>query len=116
MGILIATQVESISSRKDKTIKIVLGTQELAPNKAGELFNLQNGICSIYLKKESITQEEIDLVDSVGPEFKGKTQSQRLRNTLYVLFEQNNEGFNDFSAFYQHKTETIINHLKTKIK
>lgn len=37
-GILFAAQVEGLRSRKDKTVAITLGSQELSPEKAGKLF------------------------------------------------------------------------------
>lgn len=44
-----------------------------------------------------------------------KSQSQRLRNVLYLLHESNQmEG--DFDDYYAEKMEQIINHFKTKIK
>jgi hypothetical protein len=114
-GILLAAIVESISTRKDRTIKIVLGTNELPPAKAGELFTLNNQICSTYIKAEGITDTEMQLVDSNNSEFEGKTQSQRIRNVLFILWNQDNDGFNDYDSFYKNKTEQIINQLKSKI-
>lgn len=115
-GILIPTYIENISTRKDKTVKIVLSTQELTPEKAGMLFGLQNQLATTYINPVGVSQDEIDAVDKVNPEFGGKTQSQRVRNVLYLLFEQNNEGFKDFDSFYTNKTDLYITHLKQKIK
>jgi hypothetical protein len=114
-GTLIACMIESISTRKDRTVKIVLGTQELNPAKAGELISLSNQLASVYISPTKISNDELDLVDKIDPELGGKTQGQRIRNTLYVLYEKNNEGFKDFNSFYKNKTEKIIEHLKTKI-
>lgn len=115
-GLLVPVQVENISTRKDKTVKLVLGTQELSPAKAGEIFNLLNTVAMAYICPKGINQNEIDQVDKLDPEFEGKTQSQRMRNVLYKLFQQDTEGFKDFDAFYQNKTDKIIEHLKTKIQ
>lgn len=115
-GTLLPGYVERIATRKDKSVAITLGTQELTPAKAGELFEMQDKLVAIYLSpKDSIPQKELDQVDQLNPEFGGKTQSQRLRNVLYKLFEQNKEGFKDFESFYKHHTEKIIDHFKTKI-
>ena len=38
--ILLPAQIESIASRKDKTVRITIGTQELTPAQAAELFQL----------------------------------------------------------------------------
>lgn len=115
-GILLAAQIEGITTRKDKTVKIVLGTQELSPLLAGQIFSLQDRIICCYIsEKETISQSEKDQVDALDPEFGGKSQSQRLRNVLYILFEKNPRGFTTFDAFYKHHTEQIIENLKKKI-
>jgi hypothetical protein len=115
-GLLIPTYVENITTRKDRSVKITLGTQELSPSKAGELFNLMNSLTMTYISQKEVNQKEIDQVDKLDPELEGKTQSQRIRNVLYLLFEQDNEGFQSFDTYYKSKTEKYIDHLKTKIK
>jgi hypothetical protein len=115
-GLLIPTYVENITTRKDKSVKITLGTQELSPGKAGELFNLMNSLAMTYISPKDVSQKEIDQVDKLDPELEGKTQSQRIRNVLYKLFEQNSEGFKTFDTYYKSKTEMYIEHLKAKIQ
>lgn len=115
-GLILAAQIERVSTRKDRTVAVTLGSQELTPSKAGELLAFANQLVCVYISpKETVTQNEIDQVDRLNPEFEGKTQSQRLRNVLYRLFEQNAEGYKDFDGFYRHHTDKIIDHLKLKI-
>lgn len=115
-GLLLSVIVENIASRKDRTVKVVLGTQELSQGQAGELFQMMNHLCAIYLSPKEIDQKEIDQVEKLDPELQGKTQSQRIRNTLYLLFSQDAEGFQVFETYYRAKTDKIIDHLKSKIK
>lgn len=115
-GLLLPVYVENISTRKDKSVKVTLGTQELSPNQAGDLFQFMNKLAVCYVVEKSISQDEIDQVDKINPELSGKSQSQRIRNVLFKLFEQNNEGFKDFNSYYQSKTEKYIEHLKSKIQ
>lgn len=114
-GLILPTYVENISTRKDKTVKITLGTQELSPSKAGELFQLLNTLAITYISPKQISQTELDQVDKLNPEFEGKSQSQRIRAVLYKLYEQSNEGYKTFDDFYRAKTELYIEHLKNKI-
>lgn len=114
-GILLATTVENISTRKDKTVKITLGTQELSPSKAGELFDMMNKVAFTYINAKEIDQKDIDQVDKLDPEIPGKTQSQRIRNVLFILWQQGNEGFKDFQSYYVSKTERFIEELKMQI-
>lgn len=115
-GLLLPTYVENISTRKDNSVKITLGTQELSPAKAGELFNLMNKLAMTYICPKDISQREIDQVEKLDPEFDGKTQSQRIRNVLYKLWEQDKEGYQQYDNYYKAKTEMYIEHLKGKIK
>lgn len=115
IGLLIPTLVENISTRKDRSVKIVLGTQELSPAKAGELFDLMNKVAITYICPKGVDQSEIDQVDKMESGFDGKTQSQRIRNVLFKLFQQDNEGFKTFDDYYRNKTEKYIEHLKSKI-
>lgn len=115
-GLLLSTYVENISTRKDKTVKIVLGTQELSPEKAGQLFQMMNSLAATYISKKDIGEDEMSQVDSVDPEVGGKSQSQRIRNVLYLVWKSQSEGFKDFDSYYKFKTEQYIEHMKNKIQ
>lgn len=116
-GILFAAQVESLRSRKDKTISITLGTQELNPEKAGELFATNGHVVACYLSvKEHISEVEKQDIDSIEPTPQGKTPSQRMRNVLYRMWEQDNEGYTDKNLHYLYWMDKIIEGLKLKLK
>lgn len=115
-GIMLPAMIENITTRKDRTVKITIGTQELSQGNAGEIFTLLNNLAVVYISPKEISQKEIDQVDALDPEFEGKTQSQRIRGVLFILFTQNNEGHKDFDAYYKAKTEMYIEHLKGKIQ
>ena len=71
----------------------------------------------VYMREGSeVTVDEIEIIDNIDIELgNSKTPSQRLRNTLYVLWSDKPEGFAEFKEFYKFKMEQIINHLKSKI-
>lgn len=115
-GTLLACQVETIQTRRDGSIKIVLGTQEVSPSKGAELLGIMNKLAAVYISpKETISDVELKQVDAVDSDYEGKTQSQRIRSILYVLFTQGNDGFKTFDDYYKNKTEKFIDHLKSKI-
>lgn len=114
-GQLLAAMVESINTRKDKSVKLIFGTQELNPVEAGQLFQYMNQLVSVYLCPASIDNREIEQIDKLEPELNNKTQSQRIRSVLYLLFQQGNEGFKSFDEYYKSKTEKYIEHLKAKL-
>jgi hypothetical protein len=115
-GLLLPAIVSSIRSLKDGSVSVCVETQEITPMKAGELFSLRNKVVVMYLsEKDTIPQKELDQVDSLEVDTGGKSQSQRIRNVLYRVFEQQPEGYKDFELFYRAKTEKIIEHLKSKL-
>jgi hypothetical protein len=113
-GTLLSCLIGGIRSLKDGSVSVTLETQELTPARAAELFQLRNAICAVYISGKSINRNEVDIVDKINPELGGKTQGQRIRNTLFMLFSENPEGFNEFDSYYKHKTDLYIEHLKTK--
>lgn len=110
-------QIESISSRKDKTVKLTIGTQELHPSQAAELFTLNQQFCYIGLKPEPFTKEEETTLDSLKTEIDTlKTPAQRLRGILYVNYQQDPKGYKDFKTYYEAEMERICDHYKKKLE
>lgn len=115
-GILFGAIVESIRSRKDKTVSVTLGSQELSPEKAGELFSTNGHLVTCYISaKGEVTDNEMEIIDSIEPEVPGKTPSQRLRSVLYLMWKSNPEGYKDANLHYIHHIEKVIEHFKTKL-
>ena len=117
-AIIIPAQIEGIATRSDKTLKLVIGTQELPPNEAGRLFGMNQRMAYIAIKEEAFQQKEIDNVEqlSVNPDdTKNRTPSQRLRAVLYVLWKESPQGHPTFDSFYSQKIEQMISHFKDKI-
>jgi len=113
-GTLLSCLIGGIRSLKDGSVSVNLETQELTPAKAAELFALRNQVAIVYISNKEIDKSEIEKVDKLKPELGGKTQGQRIRNTLFMLHNENHEGFADFDSYYKHKTDLYIEHLKTK--
>ena len=116
-GTLISCIVESVQTRRDNTLKIVLGAQELSPSKGAELLGLMNKLTAVYLSpKETISNAELSQVDQIDVELNGKTPSQRLRNVLYIAWQQSPEGYKEFAPYYQWRMEKIIEFYKSKLE
>jgi len=115
--IILPAQIESIKSRKDKTTAIVIGTNEISPQVAGQLFTMQNSFVYCALKEEEFATNAKDIINDLKADFEieKKSNGQRLRNVLYKLYEQDNEGFLTFVKYYDHKMEQLINHFKSKL-
>jgi len=118
--ILLKGEIESVSTRKDRTVKVVIGTQELKPTEAGELFGLQNNLATVGIAPNEITPEEIELLQksrlSLDDVPNGKSHSQRLRGALFVYWKQYDTGFKEFDSFYSDYMEKKINNVKSKLE
>lgn len=116
-GLLLAAQVENVSTRRDGTLKLVFGCQELSQSRAGELLSMQNKVCAVYIsQKESVPQSVIDMVDQTSVDMPGKTKSQRQRSVLYRIWELQKEGHKTFESFYAFKMEEHITNLKSVLE
>ena len=114
--IILPAQIEGLTSRKDKTIKVTFGTQELSPADAAQIFQLNQRFCYIGIKEELFQQEDIDTIDSIKTDLEtNKTPSQRLRGILYINYQQDNEGYKDFMTYYLGKMDKLCEHFKSKL-
>ena len=117
--------VETIATRADGSIKVVVGSQELSSETMTRLFDLRRKVGYVLISTKEISQEQIDAVETStsNMEFSEKTPSQRLRGVLYVMWEktqpkENDQGiekFVDFDLFYKRKLNEIINHYKKQL-
>ena len=117
--LMIPCSIENVSTRKDKTLKVVIETQEISPDKIAQLMSLWvNGYGIMCFKGEQFSHDEQELISSIklsAEELGAKTPSERLRNTLYVLFKENQKGFQTFDSFYLNHMEEIINMIKRRL-
>jgi hypothetical protein len=114
-GILLPAYVEGIASRKDKTVKITLSTQELDPEKAGELFGINGQLVTVHINPVGIKQDDISAIESLEFYLPGKRPSERLRAVLYLMWKNNPQGFKDQHTHYQHYMDKIIEFYKDKL-
>jgi hypothetical protein len=117
--LMIPCSIENVSTRKDKTLKVVIETQEISPDKIAQLMTMWvNGYGIMCFKGEQFSHDEQELISSIklsAEELGAKTPSERLRNTLYVLFRENPKGFQTFDSFYLNHMEEIIKMIKRRL-
>lgn len=110
-----ASQIEKIETRSDKTIKLTIGTQEITPEQATELFALKQKLGFFFFAEKPIEVDDIDIPDFVS-EFKGdKTPGQRLRAVLYVKWQQLGKQGNA-DDYYKQQIERFIDAVKEKLE
>lgn len=113
--------IDGINAKKDKTLSIRLGTQEMTSDETSYIFDLMGKQVVIAIAETEIESIEIP---EILPEMKGdKTPSQRLRGILYKLWEQKMDGiqigspaYQTFPRFYEDYIFRLCESLKDKIK
>jgi hypothetical protein len=92
-------------------------SQEQSSEQLKELDQMFQQNCIVAIKDEEtpFLDNELKDLDSVDMDLEDttKTPSKRLRNVLYRLWEQENEG--EFKDFYKTKMEILIEHFKNKL-
>lgn len=116
MKLIIESLIEGISTLKDGSLKVTLSTQEVDNTTAGSLFAFRNKFCKVLISDSNITTLESELVDNtqIAAGKKPKSESSRLRATLFVLHGQSNSEL-DFEMFYKNEMSKIIEYYKSKL-
>jgi len=116
--ILLPAQFDGYAHRKDKTCSLRFVTQEQTPAQVGHLHSMLDTFGYMLFKAEvEISDAERTEIDGLQTDLydNPKTQSQRLRNTLFVLWKQSPEGFREFADYYKFQTDKIIQHFKNRL-
>lgn len=116
MKIVLECIVETISTRQDGSLKFSLGTQEIDPSQAGQLFQLRGKFVKCLVTDSGISPLEEKLVEEtvIQGGKKPKSKSQRLRSVMHVLWEKSGIP-QDFDKWYDAEMETLIEQYKGAI-
>jgi len=116
MQILLPVQLNPISRRKDKSVKLSLETRELGTDEILTLMSFEGQEAWLSL---AFNQEQLPEAPTENAEIETKSHAQRLRSVLYILYKQaidNGKFVGTFDSYYQTKMETVIEQLKSKIE
>jgi hypothetical protein len=117
MSLVLQVCLEGYRPRKDKSFTLTFSTQELATDTVIDIANLHNRHGVMYFaEKETLSPEELTMLDEVEIDIGVKSPSQRLRNVLYVLHEQLGGNKDNFKDFYQQQIERFITQIKSKLE
>lgn len=117
MKILCPAVLDGYSRRKDRTVSLRFITQEKTSAEIMQIDSMTDQFGILYFRgQEQMNPDEIKELDELELDVYDdpKTQSQRLRNVLFVLWKQDGEE-GEFKTYYKQKTEKIIQHFKDKI-
>jgi hypothetical protein len=106
-----AALVDSLATKKDGSIKVVIETQELHGQSVAELLEYRQKPVYVTLTESAV--DEVEVPDE--PVEKGrKTQGQRLRAVLYLVWESKGRP-GDPEDYYRRTMEKLIEQYKEKL-
>jgi len=118
MNLVLPAALESISTRADNTLKLTFGTPELTPVECGNLFKFRRKEVLLALSAGEINKDQLQAIETAAKDLKEiskKSHSQRLREVLYIMHEQQGSTYN-FKDFYAQKMELLIEQVKSRLE
>ena len=107
------SQLTKLETRVDGSIKVSIETQELSGQDMADLFAYRGQLG--YTTFTPNPETKID-VPELQVEDNSKSPSQRLRNVLYVKWEQSGKKVDTYSQYYDMQMERIINQIKDTLE
>lgn len=109
--------IDGVSKKKDSTLSIKLGTQELSSEETATIFDFGNQQIWVAFAEVFLKESDLEIPDFI-PEYKGqKPFSQRLAEVLHVLWEQQPDKKGKTSRqFYESYMEKLIENIKSKLR
>lgn len=105
--------LDGISTRKDRTIKLVFETNELGAEEAANAMSMRNGFGWLLFSPRQPEDSDVpNHTELHGP--KRRTSSQRLRAVIWRYFEKTGSTL-DFEVFYEQQLEKLIDWYKAKL-
>ena len=108
--------MSSCRPRNDGSWSVTLSTNILREDEYRVILNMHQQLCCVLIKDSEIINDELEAFDSVEMDLIDAkiTPSQRFRNILYRLWEQEGKQ-GEFKAFYKVKMEQLCEHFKGKL-
>lgn len=111
-----SAQIDKISSRKDRTLSVVLNTQEMSPEETAQLFDFQGLQIWVAFAETAMTYNDITVPDVMITNDDTKSPSERLRAVMYIYYKQNEKKLNKpFDTFYRETMEKYIELIKERL-
>jgi len=111
---VVSADFSKMTSRANHTFDITFNTSELGEN-AGKLLPHLNKAGTLAFKIGELSNEEIETLPEVKDDSTRKSDSQRLRAVLYLLWNQGEKKVSS-DQFYRDHMEKIINQIKDRLE
>jgi hypothetical protein len=103
-----------ISTKVDGGLSLRFVTKELTPEETLTALEFRNTYGWVLFREDEFKPEDVPDKDAEDDET--KSPSTRLRNVLFVYWQQRKMSKGDFTTFYRREVEAIIETVKDKLK
>lgn len=103
--------ITGVRSKVDGSLGLSMTTPELSPEEKAEFMRLQNmNLIALFTPIDEKDAPKL----MIDKELNSKSPSTRLRNALFVLWQQNGSK-DDFEIFYKRSIEKFIDIVKERL-
>lgn len=114
MKLQLPSVITSITAKVDGSLGLRLSTPELSVDEKATVMGIQNKQLNVVI--ETVDEPDND-VYKIERELDSKTPSQRMRASLFVLWDKKHRAtWKDFESFYSHQMEKMIDSIKSHIE
>lgn len=111
--ISVPAQVMGMSPRADRSWKLIFETRELGGDEVALLANNFQGEGWLLFKPNG--QVSMDEVPEGNADSGTKSQSQRLRERIFIMYKQSGSRV-DFETYYRTTLERLIEYISSKLE
>jgi hypothetical protein len=98
--------IDSIVAKKDGTLSLRLGTQEMAADDTAKIFEHRGHQLWIGVAEAEMSSEDLNIPEVVT-DLDNKSPSQRLRDRMAVYYKESKGSFEGFDSWYRDQLASI---------
>ena len=98
--------IDGVTAKKDRTLSLKIGSQELPPEDTAKIFEHQGHQIWVAMAENPLATEDLDIPDSVN-RIGEKSPSQKLRERLAVYYKSQKGSYEGFENWYKDILEKI---------
>lgn len=107
--------LSGISTKTDGSLSLRFSTQELSNEDIQTVLAFRNAFGYVLFQEQGFKDEEELKLEAIRKDTQGKSPSQRMRATIYKLWEQSGKT-QVFEIYYGQMMEKMLSQLQEKIK
>ena len=108
--------LDGVSKKKDSTLSLRIGTQELPAEDTAKIFELGNREVWVCMADVPVKEDDLEIPEVLSEFKRDKSPSQRLRDVLWVFWDKSKKDYVDWDTYYRNTIEKIVENIKDKLE